>query len=200
MAQTPIWSLTTALAVAETQCYSDQKKGTTIAAIADTLKRKITMQKRPPIKGYGAIRFTKISLNTIEYQRQLNDDEPETCRTKISSEPDDSYYQAIDSYRSIVADVTNWNIEQISISSVSTAWTYSDRIDDWVQSLTIATTYTPDQVMCPIKITLGKVALESLPEMTVQLQEKLFDETWAYLHGKRTQQVLELFPGNREAS
>lgn len=158
------------------------------------------MQKRPPTNGYGAIRFTKIGVNAIEYHRQLNDEEPEVCRLKITDEPDGSYYLAIEAYRSVVAEITEWNIEQIAISSISVAWTYSDRIDEWVQSLSLSVSYIPDLIQCPIKVTIGKVALESLPEGTEKLQETLFDEAWAYLQGKRTQQVLELFPSNREAS
>ena len=158
------------------------------------------MQKRPPTNGYGAIRFTKIGLNGIEYHRQLNDEEPEICRTKITSEPDSGYFMAIDAYQSVVADITNWSLPQIAVSSISTSWTYSDRIEEWVQSLSFAVTYIPDVIQCPVKVNLGKVALESLSEGVEKLQEALFDEAWAYLMGKRTQQVLELFPGNREAS
>jgi hypothetical protein len=158
------------------------------------------MQKRPPTKGYGAVRFTKVSVNGIEYHKQLSDEEPEIRRVKISSEPANSYYTAIEAYRSIVAEITEWNFQQVNISSISVAWTYSDRIDEWVQSLSLSVSYIPDLIQCPIRVTLGKVALESLPEGTEKLQETLFDEAWAYLQGKRTQQVLELFLGNREAS
>ena len=143
-------------------------------------------------EGVGAIRYTSISPDKITYDRDRGDETPEKCSVKVETNAHPDFYNALYAFLSVLVETLDvqprWG-EATLITEVCTAWTFSDRTNKWLQSITIKANYSPSSLLCPVKVSLGKIALETLDPAVAQLQENLFNEAHLFLFGNKSAQM-----------